>query len=133
MPEMPLSPLYDEETGLAEMAAARANPPDETTRHLLAIAGQLARHMKRHFQPGQLETAGRALLIGAASCADLANDGIQPVILVNLLGYTAERLVTEARTQTATQHADTRRCNCRRGRTCATCLQWEAGKTAPAD
>jgi hypothetical protein len=94
----PEPPLYDEEHGLAEMAAVRSNPEDETTRHLLALAGQLARHMARHFEPGQLEAAGRALLIGAASCADLANDGVSPVLLVNLLGYTAERMVTSART-----------------------------------
>ena len=93
-----LPPLYDEETGLREIARARLKR-DGLTRAQVQMADGLAEAMQRHFSAGETETAGRALLIGAASCATLARDGddIPAAVIVNILGFAAARMITDGR------------------------------------
>lgn len=91
-----IPPLYDEERGLRELARNRLKR-DPVTVHTAAIADQLATHMKRHFSAEETETAGRALLIGAASVAALIEDEIPPAVILNVLAFAAGRLVTDGR------------------------------------
>lgn len=96
MADTEAAPLYDEEKGLREIARHRLRR-DELTRSQVVIADQLAIHMQRHFAAEETETAGRALLIGAASVTALIDDQIPPAVLVNILGFTAARLVADGR------------------------------------
>lgn len=96
MAETGIPPLYDEEHGLREVARARMKR-DALTRGQVVIADQLALHMQRHFSAEEMETAGRALLIGAASCGTLEQEGIQAPVILNILGFAAGRMVTAGR------------------------------------
>ena len=93
-----IPPLYDEEAGLAEIARARLRR-DGLTRAQVQLADGLAEAMQRHFSAEEIETAGRALLIGAASCATLARseENIPAAVVVNILGFAAARMVTDGR------------------------------------
>lgn len=95
-------PLYDEAEGLREIARHRLKR-DALTRGQVIIADRLAEHMQRHFSAEELETAGRALLIGAASCAQLAKDGLPSSVVVNILGFAAGRMVSDGRAWTEAQ------------------------------
>ena len=102
MPDTGIPPLYDEERGLRELARHRLKR-DEVTRSQVQIADRLAENMARHFSAEEMETAGRALLIGAASCAQLAQDQLPASVVVNILGFTAGRMVTDGRAWTEAQ------------------------------
>ena len=92
-----LPPLYDEETGLREIARARLKR-DGLTRAQVQMADGLAEAMQRHFSAEETETAGRALLIGAASCTTLArSEDIPAAVIVNILGFAAARMITDGR------------------------------------
>jgi hypothetical protein len=88
--------LYDVEQALQEIARARLRP-DELTRQQVAIADRLVIHLDRHFAAEELETAGRALLVGAASVGVLCVEDMQPQVLVNILAFAGARLVTDGR------------------------------------
>ena len=92
-----LPPLYDEDAGLREIARARLKR-DGLTRAQVQMADGLAEAMQRHFSAGETETAGRALLIGAASCTTLArSEDIPAAVIVNILGFAAARMITDGR------------------------------------
>ena len=74
MAETGIPPLYDEERGLRELARQRLKR-DTLTRGQVQLADGLAEHLQRHFSAEETETAGRALLIGAASVASLVGEG----------------------------------------------------------
>ena len=62
------------------------------------MADGLAEAMQRHFAAEETETAGRALLIGAASCTTLARgEDIPAAVIVNILGFAAARMITDGR------------------------------------
>jgi len=88
--------LYDVDNALAEIAKARARR-DELTRQQVAIADRLAIHLDRHFAAEELETAGRALVIGAASIAALANEDIPGAVMCNILAFGGARLILDGR------------------------------------
>ena len=102
MTDTGIPPLYDEEKGLRELARHRLKR-DAVTRGQVIIADRLAEHMQRHFSAEEMETAGRALLIGAASCTQLAKDGLSSAVVVNILGFTAGRMITDGRAWTEAQ------------------------------
>lgn len=106
MAETGIPPLYDEESGLRELARARLKR-DSLTRCQASIADQLAEHIQRHFSAEETETAGRALLIGTASCGYLAAEGIQAEVILNILGFTAGRMITDGRAWLEAQGGDT--------------------------
>ena len=95
-------PLYDEAASLAELARNRLRR-DEATRLQVQLADRLAGQLLRHFAAGEAETAGRGLLLGAASAIDLVNEGIHASVIVNVLGFAAARLVTDGRAWTGAQ------------------------------
>ena len=94
-------PLYDVDRAMREIARARRKR-DELTRQQGAIADNLATHLDRHFSAEELETAGRALLIGAASVAALVSPDIPPAVIANVLAFAGDRLVRDGRAITAT-------------------------------
>jgi hypothetical protein len=98
MSDTGIPPLYDEERGLRELARHRLKR-DALTLHQVSIADKLAVNIERHFSAEETETAGRALLIGAASCATLARSGenIPVAVVVNILGFAAARMVADGR------------------------------------
>lgn len=96
MTDTRLPPLYDEERGLRELARHRLKR-DDLTRRQVEIADRLALHMQRHFAAEEAETAGRALLVGAASVTTLAADGIPAAVVCNILAFTAGRMITDGR------------------------------------
>ena len=92
-----IPPLYDEEAGLREIARARLKR-DGLTRAQVQLADNLAEGMLRHFSAEEVETAGRALLIAAASAVRLVNSpDIPPAVIVNILGFAAARMVADGR------------------------------------
>jgi hypothetical protein len=102
MTDTGIPPLYDEERGLRELARSRLKR-DELTRQQVQIADQLAAHMVRHFSAEEAETAGRALLVGAASVSALAEDGIPATVVCNILAFAAGRMITDGRAWLGTQ------------------------------
>jgi len=96
MPDTGLPPLYDEERGLRELARARLRR-DTLTLGQVAIADKLALSIARHFSAEETETAGRALLIGVASGATLAGDGMPAAVILNVLGFAAARMISDGR------------------------------------
>lgn len=101
-----IPPLYDIEHALAEIASQRRRR-DELTRAQVGIADALALHLDRHFAAEELETAGRALVIAAASSASLASEvpaeHLGPLIC-NLLGFAGARLIRDGRPDQAGLH-----------------------------
>lgn len=89
--------LYDVENALRELAKNRQRR-DELTRQQVAIADRLAIHLDRHFAAEELETAGRALLIGAASVIALATEDIPSAVMCNVLAFAGDRLIRDGRT-----------------------------------
>lgn len=102
-----IPPLYDEEAGLREIARARLKR-DGLTRAQVQLADGLAENMQRHFAAEETETAGRALLIAAASCASLAGseENIPPQVIVNIIGFAAARMVADGRAWLGAQGGD---------------------------
>lgn len=93
-----MADLYAVDNALAEIAKARRRR-DELTRMQASIADALATHLDRHFSAEEMETAGRALLIGAASVAGLVRDDlISPAVLCNILAFAGDRLIRDGRT-----------------------------------
>lgn len=109
MPDTHMPPLYDEDRGLRELARHRLKR-DTITRGQVILADNLADRVQAHFAAEETETAGRALLIGAASLAGLIHDGgrdgIQPAVLVNILGFTAARMISDGRAWLDAQGGD---------------------------
>jgi len=105
MADTGIPPLYGEDKGLRELARARLRR-DALTRHQVAIAGRLAELMHRHFAAEEAETAGRALLAGAASIAALAQEQVPPAVLCNIPGFAAARLVADGRAWLGAQDGD---------------------------
>ena len=105
MSETGIPPLYDEEKALRELARGRLKR-DKLTRGQVILADGLAENMLRHFSPEETETAGRALLIGAASSAPLAQEGVQSAAVVNILGFAAARLIADGRAWLDAQGGD---------------------------
>jgi hypothetical protein len=88
------APLYDVEDALRILAQQR-HKRDEVTMAQCDIADRLAHHLKNHFGPEAIETAGLALVLGAASAGALKD--VHPAILINVLAFTGQRLVVDAR------------------------------------
>lgn len=88
--------LYDIEQGLTEAAKFRRRR-DEASRAQITIADRLADHLLRHFGPEAEETAGLALVVGAASIGALAVQDIPSSAVVNVLALAGQRLVADAR------------------------------------
>jgi hypothetical protein len=105
MAETSIPPLYDEEKALRELARARLKR-DELTRQQVAIADRLVVHMQRHFSAEETETAGRALLIGAASCSALAVEEIPGQVIMNILAFAAGHLIADGRAWLEAQTGD---------------------------
>jgi hypothetical protein len=96
MSDTGIPPLYDEEKGLRELARHRLKR-DALTLHQVSIADKLAVNIERHFSAEETETAGRALLLGVASGATLANDEIPAAVILNILGFAAARMISDGR------------------------------------
>lgn len=89
--------MYDIEVGLVEAAKFRLKR-DEASRAQVALADKLAWHLTGNFLPGVEETAGLALVVGAASVAALAeNPDVPSAAIVNILALAGQRLVSDAR------------------------------------
>lgn len=88
--------IYNIDKALKEMARARVRR-DPVTQGQVAIGDKLAGYMIHHFSPEELETAGRALIVGAASIATLTLADLPPAILCNVLGFAGARMVQDGR------------------------------------
>lgn len=86
--------LYDVEASLHIIAGQRRKR-DEVTRAQAELADRLAGRITAHFGPEAVETAGLALVLGAACVGALQE--CHPAILINVLAFTGQRLVTDAR------------------------------------
>lgn len=96
--------LYDIEIAITEAVKFRRRR-DEASRAQVTLAGRLADHMLKHFGPEAEETAGIALLVGAASIAALAVEDIPPAALCNVLALAGQRIITDARACDAAEAA----------------------------
>ena len=96
MADTGMPPLYDEERGLRELARHRLKR-DGLTRSQVALADRLADRIGRHFSAEETETAGRAILLAVANGATLANDDIPANAILNILGFTAARMIGDGR------------------------------------
>lgn len=102
MPETPspspLPQLIDVEDALRTLARFRRRRDDATV-----IVGQMAdtiaANLARHFGPEALETAGIALVLGAASVGNVATQCTDHVAqaVANMIGLAGQRLVLDAR------------------------------------
>jgi hypothetical protein len=91
--------LYDVERARAEMAKGR-RMRDPLTREQANIGDRLAHHLNDHFSAEELETAGRAVMIAAASIGTLAAyKEIPGAVLVNILAFAGDRLITDGRVE----------------------------------
>ena len=91
--------LYDVDKARAVLAKGRRSR-DPLTREQAAIGDRLANHLNKHFSAEELETAGRAVMIAAASIGALAEYGEIPgAVLVNILAFGGDRLITDGRVE----------------------------------
>jgi hypothetical protein len=88
--------LYDVEVGLTEAVKFRRRR-DAASRAQVTLADRLAGHLLDHFGPEAEETAGIALVVGAASLGALAVEDVQPSVIVNILALAGQRMVSDAR------------------------------------
>lgn len=90
-------PLYDVDQALALLARHRRRN-DPVTRQTVLIADQLATHMARHFTPEQADTAGRALVIAAASIGviTMTATDLTAQASANVIAHAGHRLVLDA-------------------------------------
>lgn len=95
MPDEP--PLYDVDAALRVLARARRRA-DPLTRESVVIADKLATQMARHFTAEQADTAGRALVIAAASVTVIAQSStdLTAQATANIIALTGHRLVLDA-------------------------------------
>jgi hypothetical protein len=95
MPDQP--PLYDVDNALHVLGRARRRN-DPLTRQTVLIADQLATHIARHFTPEQADTAGRALVLAAASIGVITHLAVDPLAdtSTNVIGFAGHRLVLDA-------------------------------------
>lgn len=95
MPDEP--PLYDVDNALQLLGRARRRN-DPLTRQTVLIADQLATHIARHFTPEQADTAGRALVLAAASVGVITHLATDPLAdtSTNVIGFAGHRLVLDA-------------------------------------
>lgn len=90
-------PLYDVDAAL-RMLARRRRRKDPLTVQTVLIADKLATHMARHFTPEQADTAGRALVIAAASISVItatASD-LTAQASANVIAFAGHRLILDA-------------------------------------
>ncbi len=80
--------------GLEELAKFRRQR-DQAALVQVELSEMLAQNMVRHFAPEETETAGRALIIGGAHIAALAE--CTPAVLVNVLTLAGQRMVLDSR------------------------------------
>lgn len=91
-----LPPLFDLDRALADIARARKST-DLVTVTTVRLADDLAVNVARHFAAGDLETAGRAMVLGACSAqaiAQRANDKVA-IVTLNLVAFAGQKLVTD--------------------------------------
>lgn len=100
-------PPYDVDKALKEMARARVRR-DPLSHAQAQIGDKLATYLTDHFSPEELETAGRAALIGAAGIGALAADQLPASVLVNVLGFAGARLIQDGRAWEPAQEEVTR-------------------------
>jgi len=105
MTDTGIPPLYDEEHALRELARARLKRDGLTLRQV-EIADRLALHMQRHFSAEEAETAGRALLVGSASAAALAEEDVPATVVCNILAFAAGRMIADGRAWLGAQGGD---------------------------
>ena len=91
--ESGLPPMYDMDQARREMAKARKRR-DTVTREQVRLGDKLAHHLNAHFSAEELETAGRAVMLSAASIGGLIED-LPASVLVNILAFAADRLITD--------------------------------------
>lgn len=89
-----IPPLYDVDRARHVLAAQRRKR-DELTLATTMVADRLSSHIGRHFAAEELEAAGRALLVAAASLGVLTD--VDPATLCNLLAFAGDRLITDGR------------------------------------
>lgn len=89
-----IRPLYDVEAALQQMARQRRKR-DPMSIAQAELGDKLASHLVAHFGPEAIETAGLALVIGAASVAALKD--MEMAIGCNVLAYAGQRMVLDAR------------------------------------
>ncbi len=91
--------LYDVDKARTEMAKGRRSR-DPLIREQAAIGDRLANHLNKHFSAEEQETAGRAVMIAAASVGTLAEyRDIPGAVLVNILAFGGDRLITDGRAE----------------------------------
>jgi len=95
---------YDVEEALRTLARQRRRV-DELTITQTDIADRLAGHLRAHFGPDEVETAGLALVLGAASVTAVATD-VSPAIAMNVLAFAGQRLVADSRAADAATPTD---------------------------
>lgn len=90
-------PLYDVDAALKMLARSRRRN-DPLTRQTVLIADKLATHMARHFTPDQADTAGRALVIAAASISVItaSTSDLTALASANVIAYAGHRLILDA-------------------------------------
>ena len=89
-----IPPLYDVEKARRVLATQRRKR-DELTLATTMIADRLSSHLGRHFAAEELESAGRSLVIAAASLGALAD--CDPASLCNVLAFAGDRMITDGR------------------------------------
>lgn len=90
-------PLYDVDNAMRILARGRRRK-DPLTVQTVLIADKLATHMARHFTPDQADTAGRALIIAAASVGAITHLSVDPLAdtSANVIAHAGHRLVLDA-------------------------------------
>ena len=95
----PSPPLYNVEAALVSLTAARHNTTSLLVKEYVKIGHKLAVHMGRHFTGPEKETAGKALIIAAASLGALhgLNEGdLRGPAMCNVQAFCGERLVLDS-------------------------------------
>jgi hypothetical protein len=96
-----MTPPFDIEDGLREVARARANG-DELMREIARLADLIADGFRRDFDTTMdMEQVGKALVVTSASLVPLNDPVIPPAALINMVGIAGENLVRTARTRAA--------------------------------
>lgn len=90
-------PLYDVAAALKMLARTRRRN-DPLTRQTVLIADKLATHMARHFTPTEADTAGRALVIAAASIGVITKTATDLTVQAsaNVIAFAGHRLILDA-------------------------------------
>lgn len=87
---------FDVETGLRKLAQFRQRR-DTPAKGVVELADRLARYVGDQFGAEAIETAGLAMVHAGSAIGALANLGLQPETLVNVLLLGGQRLIVDAR------------------------------------